>query len=303
MQQRAAILADVRAFFARRGVLEVDVPVLARATVTDPHLDSFVVHSPVNAGDVYYLMPSPEFYLKRLLVAGIGPVYSLGHAFRAGEAGARHQPEFTMLEWYRPGWSLLMLMEEVEALVKLFIDLPVRRTSYRQLFMDDMALDPHAISLAEIRQLAQEQLSPAFDSDDKNVWLDFLFSHRIEPRLEGMVFVGEFPAAQAALAQTVEDAWGNCVADRIELYINGVEVANAYQEEESPDVLMQRFADHLRLREQQGKPLPPMDHVFLAAMQEGLPPCAGVALGFDRLVMLALGKASIGSVISFAHEF
>ncbi len=300
LRQRAEMLTALRAFFAERNVLEVDVPVLARAAVTDPNLESFMVHFPSNKDEIRFLMTSPEFYLKRLLAAGSGAVYSVGHAFRAEENSARHQPEFVMLEWYRPEWILSSLREEVEALVTLFIDYPVRHTSYRQLFMDAFSLDPHVVSLGELKKISHEKLSPAFDSDDRGVWLDLLFSHLIEPQLHGLVFVEHFPVAQAALAKTLEDAWGNTVADRFELYINGVEIANAYQEETNAAVLEQRFARDLATRKQRGQYLPEIDSVFLAAMREGLPECAGVALGFDRLVMVALGCQNIADASTFS---
>ena len=302
LQQRADMLFAVRTFFHERTILEVDVPVLARAAVTDPNVDSFEVNAPTHPRTTFFLMTSPEFYLKRLVAAGSGPVYSLGHAFRAEHSGSRHQPEFTLLEWYRPGWTLSVLMDEVALLVQLFKRFPVRNTTYRQLFIDAFSIDPHTVSLETVKITAHEQLSPAFDSDDVSVWLDLLFSHIIEPTLEGMVFVEQFPAAQAALAKTTEDAWGNAVAVRFELYINGIEIANAYQEETSAAVLEKRFAENLRIRESRNQHLPPVDTVFLAAMSEGFPECAGVALGFDRLMMVVLNQCSINDVIPFAHH-
>lgn len=299
LQLRAGMRASVRTYFAKQGVMEVDVPVLAYAGVTDPNIECYTVRSPVNMNEQFYLLPSPEFYLKRLLVDGSGPVYAFGHAFRAGERGARHQPEFSMLEWYRPGWTLPELMAEVESLVQLFVSMPVRKISYRDLFMDVLSVDPFNVSVQELQILART-LSPAFESEDRRVWLDLLFSHCIEPTLEGMVFVDGFPAWQAALAQVSLDAHGQAVALRFELYVNGVELANAYLEETDPEHLTSRFEADLQLRRERQQVLLEPDHAFIASMRQGMPPSVGVALGFDRLVMLAAGKLSLQSVMPFA---
>lgn len=300
LQERARLLAAIRAFMSDRAVMEVDVPVLSTATVTDPHLESFVVTSPQAASGNYYLMTSPEFYLKRVLAAGSGPIYSLGPAFRAGDCGARHQPEFTMLEWYRPEWTIAQLMDEVAELVHGAIAGPVAQKTYRQAFLDHAGIDPHRADLAQLRALAQSRLSPAFDSDDRYTWLDLLFSHLVEPQLAGKVFVTEFPATQAALAQTASDTHGNAIAMRFELYINGIEIANGYQEEREPTVLVKRFAENLALRAANRQSQPPVDELFLAAMRAGMPACAGVALGVDRLLMVATGAPSIAAVVPFA---
>lgn len=301
LHKRAQLLAGIRAFFAARGVMEVDVPVLASATVTDPNIESFIVSSPVASAEQYYLMTSPEFYMKRLLAAGCGPVYYLGRAFRAGEAGSRHQPEFTMLEWYRPKWTLQQLMSEVTSLVAGYVAGDIGKTTYRQAFLDHLDVDPHCAGLAELKSVAREKLSPAFDSEDRNIWLDLLFSHLVEPQLSGLVFVEQFPASQAALAQTYVDDYGNQVAARFELYINGVEIANGYQEELGADVLARRFSANLELRKSRGQSLPPPDSSFLAAMSAGMPVCAGVALGFDRLLMAISGESNIAAVLPFSH--
>lgn len=299
--RRAQLLASIRTFFAAHGVIEVDVPVLARATVTDPNIESFIVSSPAASAEKYYLMTSPEFYMKRLLAADCGPIYYLGRAFRAGDASSRHQPEFTMLEWYRPHWTLQQLMDEVSSLVAEYMPGEIGQTSYRQAFLDHLGIDPHCASLHELKALARENLSPGFDTEDRNIWLDLLFSHLVEPQLHGLVFVEQFPAAQAALAQTYADAHGNQVAARFELYINGVEIANGYQEELDADVLAHRFSSNLALRKSRGQYLPVVDGSFLAAMSAGMPACAGVALGFDRLLMAISGEKHIAAVVPFIH--
>ena len=301
LQKRAALLASVRVFFAERDVMEVDVPVLSFAAVTDPNIDSFIVSSPVSSSVQYYLMTSPEFYMKRLLAAGCESIYYLGKAFRAEESSSRHSAEFTMLEWYRPHWSLQQLKNEVSALVAQYISGKVRNTTYRKTFLDYIGVDPHIASVTELKKIAHEKLSPAFDSDDKSIWLDLLFSHLVEPQLQGLVFMEEFPAAQAALAQTFVDKYGNPVAARFELYINGVEIANGYQEELDANVLAARFLNNIELRKSHGKILPPIDEKFLAAMSAGMPSCAGVALGFDRLLMAMLSEKNIAAVVPFSN--
>lgn len=298
LQKRAQLFSEVRTFFATKGVLEVDVPVLAHATVTDPNIESFIVTSSQSISS-YYLMTSPEFYMKRLLAAGCGAIYYLGHAFRDEQTGSRHQIEFTMLEWYRPHWSMEKLMQEVAALVDVFLPGDVKRITYRQAFMDFVGIDPHCAGLSELKQLAHKKLSPAFDSEDRVIWLDLLFSHLVEPQFSGKVFLDQFPAAQAALAQTYTDAYGNQVASRFELYIDGVEIANGYQEELDAGVLSQRFSSDQALRRCRGQYVPVVDSKFLAAMQAGIPACAGVALGIDRLLMAMTDQKKIAAVLPF----
>lgn len=301
LQKRAALLANIRAFFAARDVMEVDVPVLATTTVADPNIESFIVSFSADAFEKYYLMTSPEFYMKRLVAAGCQSIYYLGKAFRAEENSSRHAAEFTMLEWYRPHWTAQQLMDEVSALVTEHISGEIQKTTYRQVFLDHLGIDPHIATASDLKTLANEKLSPAFDSDDKNIWLDLLFSHVVEPQLQGLVFVEQFPVAQAALAQTYADAYGNPVAARFELYINGVEIANGYQEELDAKVLAERFLDNIALRKSRGQTLPPVDERFLAAMAAGMPACAGVALGFDRLLMAIGDKKNIAAVLPFCN--
>lgn len=299
LKKRAQLFSEVRDFFAENGVLEVDVPVLAHATVTDANIESFIVTSSLKPVANYYLMTSPEFYMKRLLAAGCGSIYYLGHAFRDEQVGSRHQIEFSMLEWYRPHWTMAELMHEVAALVGKFLPGDVNRITYRQAFIDCIGIDPHSADLCELKDLAHKKLSPAFDSDDRTIWLDLLFSHLVESQLSGKVFLEQFPAAQAALAQTYTDVYGNQVASRFELYIDGVEIANGYQEELDASVLAQRFSSDQALRKSRGQYVPFADDKFLAAMQAGIPPCAGVALGIDRFLMAITGQKKIADVLPF----
>lgn len=302
LQKRAALLAVMRTFFAERNVLEVDVPAITATAVTDIHIDSLQVDFAGRTGFDGCLITSPEFYMKRLLAAGSGDIYYLGHVFRVDESAARHHREFTMVEWYRIGWNLDALVQEVHDLVCGVIgctEKTVRYTTYRQAFLEHAGIDPFCATLAELKQCAQEKLSPAFDTDERAIWLDLLFSHLVEPQLQGLVFVTEFPAAQAALAQTKIDEYGNAVAARFELYIDGVEIANGYQEELCAEVLGQRFQQDQKIRAQREQVVPEMDERFLAAMAAGLPACAGVALGVDRLLMVASGEKTIRAVVPF----
>jgi lysyl-tRNA synthetase class 2 len=302
LQKRAALFAHIRHFFSARKVLEVDVPAITAQAVTDPHIDSLCVSFSGRADFAGHLITSPELYMKRLLAAGSGDIYSLSHVFRVDESGSRHHREFTMLEWYRIGWNLDALMQEVRDLVCGLIgrtEKMVRYTTYRQAFLDHAGVDPFRATLTELKQCAQEKLSPAFDTDERAIWLDLLFSHLVEPQLQGLVFVMEFPVAQAALAQTKTDECGNAVAARFELYIDGVEIANGYQEELCAEVLRQRFQQDQAVRAQREQIVPEMDECFLAAMAAGLPACAGVALGVDRLLMVASGEKTIRAVVPF----
>ncbi len=299
LQKRAALLAYLRAFFAARGAMEVDVPAITATAVTDPNIESLTVSFAQRTDFDGCLITSPEFYMKRLLAAGSGDIYSLNHAFRADESGSRHHREFMLLEWYRCGWSLDMLMQEVSELVRGVLDGAVQHLTYRDAFLLHTHIDPFAADTVVLKKYAQEKLSPAFDSDDRDLWLDLLFSHLVEPQLRGLVFVTQFSAAQAALAQTERDEYGNAVASRFELYIDGVEIANGYQEELCADVLRARFAVDQQKRAQRSQDVPAMDERFLAAMDAGLSPCAGVALGVDRLLMAISGEKSIRAVVPF----
>ncbi len=302
LEQRAELLRQIRLFFAQRQVLEVDTPILSSASGTDPNLDPMHVlfDAPGCAEQKGYLQTSPEFAMKRLLAAGSGPIYQLAKSFRNGEAGKRHNPEFTMLEWYRPGFSLDDLMQEVEDLVcgMLNCNSP-RRVTYRELFLETLNVDPFHATLAELKALASQSLDIAFDSEHPDHWLDLLFSHCIEPGLQEPVFIHSYPASQAALSQITDDESGNAVARRFELIIAGMELANGYLELTDASEQQRRFAKDLELRASLGLPGVTVDQHFLAALEHGLPDCAGVAVGVDRLLMLKIGALHIRDVISF----
>jgi len=301
LRRRADLLARTRRFFADRGVLEIETPLLARGLVVDAHIDP-VTCDPATTGGAAYLLPSPEAPLKRLLAAGSGPVYALGKAFRAGERGRRHRPEFTMLEWYRPGFDEHDLMDEVGALLRelLGIDGWVKRT-YRELFVEVLGVDPHAAPLDALAETARARgvsFAPDAAPTDRDAWLEVLFATCLEPALDPAraTFVHDFPASQAALA-TIRDG-APPVARRFELLLGGMELCNGYHELLDAAAHRTRFAAANAAREVLGKPRIEPDEALLAAVEDGLPACAGVAVGFDRVVMLACGAQSIGDVLA-----
>jgi len=307
MQLRARMLQQLRAFFAQRGVLEVETPILQHHAVTDVHIDSLRV--PLDGTDGY-LHTSPEYPMKRLLAAGSGPVYQVCKVFRAGEAGRRHNPEFTMLEWYRPGFDHHALMHELDQLVRaLLADAfaleETCRFSYRDLFLRYLQLDPFSCSVEELQKQARQQHIDIVSEEamDRDSWLDLLLTHVIEPQLPAHrpVFIYDYPASQGALAR-LQQQDDITVASRFELYINGLELANGYHELLDPAEQRRRFERDQQQRRQQGRVVPDIDEKFLAALEHGLPDCAGVALGLDRLLMLACGKDDIRDVLSFSSD-
>lgn len=299
LRQRAHTLQKLRTFFAERDCLEVDVPVLGHRGVTDPHIDCIAAHC---GNDRLYLQSSPEYFMKRLLAAGSGDIYCLGKAFREGESGSRHNPEFTMLEWYRVGWDEHRLMDEVAELIEGVANTPVTvtRLSYRQAFALAYAVDPHMAPLAELQALAAEAAGMPEFTEDRSTCLDLLFSLRVEPALPaGLVLVYDYPACQAALAQLANDEQGTQVARRFEAFWDGMELANGYFELTSASEQQQRFEHDRQLRVQLGKPTMLADEQLLAALAAGFPECAGVALGVDRLLLKVTGESAIEKVMSF----
>ncbi|MBF0154217.1 MAG: EF-P lysine aminoacylase GenX [Magnetococcales bacterium] len=290
LAERARIIAEVRRFFAERGVLEVETPLLSRGMVPERHLEPI----PCAGG---YLHTSPEAAMKRLVAAGYGAIFQLCRVFRADEAGPWHNPEFTMLEWYRPGWTLARLLAEVEELVRCFVVRPPARVlPWRDLFRHHLHLDPLTATREE---LVSRTASPTAGLDADGL-LDLLWVELVEPALvqdKGMLLVSDFPASRAAMAQVHPGP--PPVALRGELYVDGVELANGYQELTDPREQAERLERANQMRHAAGLPRLPVDARFLAALAHGLPECAGVALGVDRLVMLALGRESIQDVLAF----
>lgn len=307
LKLRAQILARIREFFARRDVLEVETPVLARAATTDPNLHSFATRDADSPDRPLYLHTSPEFFMKRLLAAGSGSIYQICKVFRDAESGRRHNLEFTLLEWYRVGYDHHRLMDETTELVAHALDgrltlAPAERLSYGEAFNRHTGIDPHAASGTELAACARAhgiQTSCALAPDDIDGWRDLLLSHIIEPRLgRGRIsLVYDYPASQAALARIRP---GNPpLAERFEVYLNGLELANGFNELTDASEQQQRIARDLAARRAGGLPAVPADTRFLAALSHGLPRCAGVALGMDRLIMLAAGVDSISEALAF----
>jgi lysyl-tRNA synthetase class 2 len=305
LEQRAALCARIRAFFAVRGVLEVDTPCVVNHPASDLHIHSARVEwadAPVR-----FLHTSPEHAMKRLLAAGSGDIFQICHVVRASERSRLHNNEFTLLEWYRTGFSLGALMAEVEALVhELAPGVAAgvtERVTYREAFRRELALDPFVASTAELAHAAErlgfvQHGAPASRDD----LLDFLMASRVGPALgrRGLSFIHGYPASQAALART--DPADRGAAERFELYREGVELANGYHELACAHEQRARFDADNQERRRRGLPTFPIDERLLAALAAGLPDCAGVALGFDRLLMLESGAAHIDEVMAFATE-
>ena len=302
--RRAALLEEVRDFFRQRGVLEVTTPVLGVAAGTDPAIEPFETRyrGPGFAGGLaLYLQTSPEFHMKRLLAAGSGDIYQVMPVFRQGELGRRHNPEFTLLEWYRLGYDHHRLMEEVAELVNRCLGdrRACEKVSYSALFQERFGWNPLTVDVQVLRATAAGHGLDVQGLESRDQWLDLLMSTLIEPDLgQGkLTFVHAYPASQAALARL--DPRDPRVACRFELYVDGVELANGFHELADPAEQLARFeADNLE-RQRKGQRRLPLDRRFIAALEQGLPDCAGVALGLDRLLMLVAGVSNLPEVLSF----
>lgn len=307
LARRAALLRVVRRFFEERDVCEVETPVMAAAGVTDVNLEGLSVAYTAPGGPTdgrLWLQTSPEYAMKRLLAAGMGAIYQISRAFRAGERGRLHNPEFSLLEWYRPGFDHQALMAEIADLVVALLPArPVERRTYRQVFQACLAVDPLTVGDNELRALAARHGNGLDVSGlNRDALLDVLMSHAVSPGLgrEAFTFVTHFPASQAALARLSPD--DPRVAERFELFIDGIEIANGFHELTDAAEQRARFEADRARRAAAGLAQPSVDERLLGALQAGLPPCAGVALGLDRLFMLALGAERIDEVIAFPVE-
>ena len=308
LQRRALALRHARDFFHQRGVLEVETPAMVNAPVSDVHLESSRVD--VAGRDTpLFLHTSPEYAMKRLLAAGSGDIYQICHVFRGAERGRHHNPEFTMLEWYRLGFSLEDLMNEVAALTRLLLGnsaaaLPVEMLSYREAVSRHAGFDPLEAPDAELQRAAQGLGLDGgqAQSASRDELLDLIVGAQVGPALgaASLTFIHRYPASQAALARL--DVADPRVALRFELYHRGVELANGYHELASATEQRQRFDTDQRARRQRGLAVNSLDPYLLAALESGLPDCAGVALGFDRVLMLAMGANSIDEVLAFPVE-
>ena len=308
LQQRAQLLAVIRRFFERREVLEVETPLLCRATGTDPQLDFFSTqfHNHPQAKTLY-LQTSPEFAMKRLLAAGSGSIYQICKAFRNGEVGRFHNPEFTILEWYQVGFELQQLMDEVvELLLTLLSEfmpaLSVMQVSYQQIVVELIGLDPLVFDRPTYQQLSKDLGAPEADGlcgDDHAMWLDFLFSHHVQNALpkDAICLIHSYPAIQSSLARICSD--NKSVSERFEVFLNGLELGNGFFELNDADEQASRFEREIVYRQVHGLPPVEKDPLFLHALQAGLPDCSGVAIGLDRVLMLASGCESIQQVLAF----
>jgi lysyl-tRNA synthetase class 2 len=319
--QRAQAFARVREFFSRRSVLEVDTPIVVNAPVTDVHIHSAEVRFPDGPGR-YYLHTSPEFAMKRLLASGSGDIYQICHVARGLERGRQHNAEFTLIEWYRLGYSIEQLLDEVEALAREVLG-PIakpmhsERVSYADAFRTWLGIDPLTAELTELRAAASEaglssraalpaaEASPAAgepDPSERDELLEFLMGAKIGPLLgrNALTFIHRYPASQAALAR-LDERDPRC-ALRFELYCEGIELANGFHELASAREQRARFEHDLAERRRRGLRADKMDEHLLSALAAGLPDCAGVALGFDRLLMLATGASHIDAVLPFPIE-
>lgn len=312
LRLRAELLARLRAFFAEEGFLEVETPILSADTVVDRHIDPLWVEAP--GWGRRWLQTSPEFCMKRLLAAFAGPaspsprselaIYQICHVFRGEEFGPLHNPEFTMVEWYRVGQSMEEGMDFLSRLAdRLLARGAAQKITYAEAFQRWVGLDPHTASSDQLQAAVQAAgICPpeSLRLDDRDGWLDLLLSFCVQPKLQGVWIVYDYPASQAALARIRPGP--PPVAERFELYVDGVELANGYHELCDPEELRQRNRRNNQLRQTDGKPPLPEESRLLTAMEAGLPPSVGVALGFDRLVMLAAGAKTLAEVLPFPFD-
>lgn len=308
LRKRQSILKQIRDFFERRDVLEVETPAISQATVTDVHLHTFQTHfigPEFSKGQKCFLMTSPEFHMKRLLAAGYGSIFQIGKAFRNEENGRFHNPEFTMLEWYRVGFDHHDLMTEMQELLMLVLGCKgVDKQTYQDAFLEVLNVCPLEASLDELKAVA-ENLGLAdicAAETNRDTILQLLFSVGVEPKIGQTqpVFIYDFPASQAALAK-INQADPR-VADRFEVYFKGVELANGFHELDDAKEQLARFEKDNAQRLEMGLAAQPIDHHLIAALEAGLPQCAGVALGVDRLIMLATGAKHIDEVTAFTFD-
>ncbi|MBT3196288.1 MAG: EF-P lysine aminoacylase GenX [Gammaproteobacteria bacterium] len=305
LQERATFIRAIRSFFFEQDVIEVETPVLSSAATTDPQIDSFVTTSrgrDAEGPERLYLQCSPELFMKRLLAEGSGPIFQLGPSFRAGEISPLHNPEFMMLEWYRPGYTMEQLMDEVEALVSNFVDLPsIERITVAEAFEVVGVADLYSTTIEQLQSAALAMALPSAEEMDLDWdgWVDYLMVLAIIPRFShAAIFFTHYPASQAALARISPD--NPKVAERFELILNGMEIANGFCELTDGAEQRNRFQQELSERSAAGLEAVPMDEKFLQALDHGLPDCSGVALGVERLMMLSMGKEQISEVMPFS---
>lgn len=305
LKQRARVMRTIREFFYERDVLEVDTPCLSLASISDPHIEVLSVCTRTLGQDVtYYLQTSPEYAMKRLLAAGAPSIYQLGKVFRAEEIGRRHGIEFTMLEWYRLGFDHWQLMTEMDDLLSSLTEQTMvsERLSYAQAFERHVGLNPFQASLEDLQHLCHQHTEFGLQENDRDTLLELLFATLVEPciGLQVPCFIHSYPASQAALAKQQIDEQGQAVAARFEWYWRGTELANGYHELTDATEQQQRMQEEIAQRAQHDQVWRQADERLIQALEKGLPECAGVALGVDRLLMLLLDQEHINHVMPFA---
>ena len=311
LRERAHLLARIRGYFERQGVMEVETPSLCQYVGTDPHLDYFsagLEFDGTSSDRRLFLQTSPEYSMKRLLAAGSGSIFQICKAFRNGESGHYHNPEFSILEWYRVGYGLDQLIEDVERLLGRELGLlaagqSADRMTYQNVFLHYCGIDPLTARIPDYRACAEKMGEPDGSNvcgNDVRLWQEYLFGLKIQPRLgsERLCFVVGYPAEQAALAKISES--DPRIAERVEVFYRGVELANGFCELRVGSEQRARFERDLLLRKRLKKAQPAIDRRFLAALDSGIPACAGVAVGLDRVLMLLMNAASIDEVLSFS---
>lgn len=299
LKERATMLAKARAFFDQRNVFEVDCPLLSPSASVDAHIN--LISALYEGKEKRFLHSSPEYGMKRLLAEGSGDIFQLSHVFRDGEYGWKHNPEFTLVEWYRVGMAFPNIIEETLDFIRLFLgNLPSTILSYRECFQRYLNLDPFTASDAALRsRLASKPIRPAsLEQESRDGLLNYLLALEIEPLLgiNELTVIRDYPSSQAALAKTI-DRDEIRVAERFEVYFKGYELANGYHELANACEQRLRLDEANQARRQMGKEVLPLDYLFLAALEKGLPDCCGVAVGFDRLMMLRLQKERIAEVL------
>ena len=304
--RRSELLTALRLFFLERDFIEVETPLLANEVIPELHIEPIDLSRAATQHTVkrQYLQASPELHMKRLLSAGMEAIFQVTRSFRTGEQGALHNPEFTILEWYRTGDDAEAGMDLLGQLLQSTLGTtPAKRTTYGEAFEQHLGVNPHLATAEQLAALRAEQ--PAgMRVDDRDEWLNLLLATRVEPHLgrDGPEILFHYPASQAALAKIIEDDDGQRVAERFELYWHGVELANGYHELTDAEELRTRLEAVNAARETDGRPPLPLPESLLSDMQQGLPACSGCALGFDRLAMLACGAESLDPVMPFRNR-
>ena len=302
LRQRAKLLSIVRKFFADRDILEIETPLLSSATATDVHLTSLTTKlTNLIESKTYFLQTSPEFAMKRLLANDVGPIFQICKAFRGDSLTSLHNPEFSILEWYRPGFEMEKLMDEVADLIDATIGVSkITRLSYLEIFKGKLGVNPHVCSLEELAELANSKID--INSCDLNFsdYLDLVMTTLIEPELPEYCFVFDYPKSQAALSDVESDADGNVIAKRFELYCRGMEIANGYLELTDPVEQRRRSETDNANRSDKGLPQLPIDENLIAALDAGMPKTSGVALGLDRLLMIIDEINDIDKALAFS---